>query len=190
MNLKRFIHSISLFLIPSAIKRADYIRKHKLFDRIGENCSIMQRKLPLYSNLIRLGNNVHLASNVGFLTHDIIHVMLNNKSTKDGLGDILKEKIGCIEIQDNVFVGAGSRILYDTKIGSNVIIAAGSVVTHDIPSNSVAAGVPAKVIGTFDAFVKKRLKEKIYNQNGPTKERVDKNLVDFLWEDFDKRHSD
>ena len=189
MNFKRFIHSIALFLIPSATKRADYIRKHKLFNRIGEHCSIMQRKLPLYSNLIRLGNNVHLASNVGFLTHDIIHVMVNNKLTKEKSSEVLKEKIGCIEIQDNVFVGAGTRILYDIKIGSNVVIAAGSVVTHDIPSNSVAAGVPAKVIGTFEEFLKKRLNNKFYEQNGPSKESVNNNLADSLWEDFDKRHS-
>ena len=189
MNFKRFIHSISLFLIPSPVKRADYIRKHKLFNKVGENCSIMQRKLPLYSNLIRLGNNVHLASNVGFLTHDAIHLMVNNKLAKEGNGKVIKEKVGCIEIQDNVFVGAGTRILYDTKIGSNVIIGAGSVVTHDIPSNSVVAGVPAKVIGTFEAFLKKRLNNNNYDQKGPSKESIDKNLAVFLWEDFDRRHS-
>ena len=51
-----------------------------------------------------------------------------------------------IEIGDNVFIGSGVHILYDTKIGSNVIIGTCSVVTHDIPANSIAVGNPAKVI--------------------------------------------
>ena len=53
--------------------------------------------------------------------------------------------------------GAGSSILYDVRIGPNVIIGAGSMVTKDIPANSVAAGVPARVIGTFEDFVSKRI---------------------------------
>ena len=59
-------------------------------------------------------------------------------------------KIGCIDIGDNVFIGANSTILYDVKIGSNVIIGAGSLVNKDIPDNSVAVGIPAKIVGTFD----------------------------------------
>ena len=42
------------------------------------------------------------------------------------------------------------------KIGNNVIIGAGSVVTKDIPDNSVCAGVPCKRIGSFDDFIRKR----------------------------------
>ena len=45
------------------------------------------------------------------------------------------------------------------KIGDNVVIAAGAVVNKDIPSGSVAAGVPAKVIGSFDDLRKKRLEQ-------------------------------
>ena len=45
-----------------------------------------------------------------------------------------------------MFIGGRSIILYDVNIGDNVIIGAGSVVTRDIPPNSFAAGVPARVI--------------------------------------------
>ena len=52
---------------------------------------------------------------------------------------------GCdIEIGDNVMIYPGVKIIKSVKIGDNVIIGANSVVTHDIPSNSVAYGVPAK----------------------------------------------
>ncbi len=63
--------------------------------------------------------------------------------------------MGPIEIGNNVFIGARSIILYNVKIGNNCIIGAGSIVTKDIPDNSVAVGVPAKVIGTFDSTLKK-----------------------------------
>ena len=51
------------------------------------------------------------------------------------------------------------EVLYDTKIGSNVIVAAGSIITKDVPDNVVVAGIPAKVIGTFDTFLDKRIQE-------------------------------
>lgn len=66
------------------------------------------------------------------------------------------EHAGCIQIGDNVFIGAGSRIVYNTRIGSNVIIATGSVVTKDLPSEGVYAGIPARQISTFDEFVSKQ----------------------------------
>ena len=66
---------------------------------------------------------------------------------------------GTIDIGDNVFVGANSTILYDVTIGDNVIIGAGSLVNKDIPGGAVAAGVPAKVIGRFDDYRMKMIKD-------------------------------
>lgn len=47
-------------------------------------------------------------------------------------------------------------ILKNVTIGDNVIIGIGSVVTKDIPDNSIAVGIPAKIIGTYDDYYKKR----------------------------------
>ena len=52
------------------------------------------------------------------------------------------------KIGDNVYIGAGAKVLGPVVIGSNVVIGAGSVVLSNIPSNSVVAGVPAKIIKT------------------------------------------
>lgn len=49
---------------------------------------------------------------------------------------------------DNVYMGAGSKILGPVAIGDNVVIGAGAVVLTDVPSNSVVAGVPARIIKT------------------------------------------
>jgi serine O-acetyltransferase len=50
------------------------------------------------------------------------------------------------QIGNNVYISAGSRILGDVKIGDNVVIGANAVVVKDVPSNSIVAGVPAKII--------------------------------------------
>lgn len=79
MDLKRLYHTIRLWLILSPMKRADYLRKHHVFNHVGKNCMVMFRKVPLYAELISLGNNVWIASNVSLITHDVIHHMLNYK---------------------------------------------------------------------------------------------------------------
>jgi acetyltransferase-like isoleucine patch superfamily enzyme len=51
-----------------------------------------------------------------------------------------------IRIDDDVWIGAGARILDGVHIGAHAIIGAGSVVTKSVPANATVAGVPAKVI--------------------------------------------
>lgn len=60
-----------------------------------------------------------------------------------------------ITIEDNVWIGANSSILPGVRIGKHVVIGAGSVVTRDIPSYSVAVGNPARVVKQYD-FEKKQ----------------------------------
>jgi acetyltransferase-like isoleucine patch superfamily enzyme len=104
--------------------------------------------------MISFGNNVHVASGVTFINHDITSMMFNymDKAHKYRL------RQGEIRIGNNVFIGSNSTILYDVTIGDNVIIGAGSLVNKDIPSGSVAAGVPAKIIGSFDDYRMKLIK--------------------------------
>ena len=189
MNKERLFHTIRLWTIGGSYKRTEYLKKNNVYGSIGNNCSIMDRRVPLYPNLIFLGDNVHIASRVEFITHDIIHVVLNGMLEEKNF----HENIGCIKIENNVFIGTGSIILGDVKIGSNVIVAAGSVVAKDIPSNSVVGGNPARVICSFEEYVqKRRIKEKdnmwfetyrIENQN------VSEELKDFLSDYFDKKRS-
>lgn len=188
MTLKRLWQSFRLFTIHGSKARTEYIRKQHVYGAIGENCTIQKRKVPLYANLIRIGNNVHIASNVSFLTHDVTHLVLNNIPEVVSQGRI-QERIGCIEIGNNVFIGSGTHILYDTKIGSNVIVGTCSVVTKDIPDNCVVAGVPAKIIGTFDDFCKKEQNKVKYPETiKPRHQIVSKELSEYMWKDFLSRH--
>ncbi len=137
MERKRLWHQIRVMLIRGSDKRTDYLRKHHVFHEIGDNVYIQSRKIPLYANLISLHSNIRIAANVDFATHDVMHTVLGNASGKP---ESYCEKVGCIEIFDNVFVGSNSTILYGTKIGPNAIVASGAVVTKDVPPGSVVGG--------------------------------------------------
>ena len=84
------------------------------------------------------GKDVFVAPNCGFHTagHPI-EAELRNK----GL-----EYARPITVGDSVWFGAGVQVLPGVTIGSNVVVAAGAVVTKDVPANSVVEGVPARVI--------------------------------------------
>lgn len=94
MEIQRLKHTIKLWLTFGSHKRTEYLKKNNVFASIGQDCSIMDRKVPLYANLIRIGNNVHIASKVDMITHDIAHVMLNNNPyalEKNGGGYVPRE---------------------------------------------------------------------------------------------------
>lgn len=191
MRGQRMWHTLRLFTILDAGKRTKYYKDNNIFHSIGDNCLIMDRKVPLYAKLISLGNNVRLASDIHFITHDITHSMLNNiqKDVSIGEGQKKPEKVGCIEIGDNVFVGSGTYIMYDVRIGSNVIIGACSLVNKDIPDNCVVAGVPAKIIKTFDEYLEKRKLDEPLG-DGIGREMVSPEMEELLWEKFHKKREE
>ena len=174
-----------LTVTPWGSVRMKVIKRFHLFGSVGKNCSIMHKTLPLYSNLVFIHDNVRVALHVGFVTHDGIHRMLNNRNG----GGTFVEKVGCIEIMNNVFVGSGTRILNNTRIGNNVIIGSRSLVTKDIPDNSVYAGVPARRFCSFDEYVEKH---KAYSESFRKKFGIDEVcgvddlLAAKLYEDFQK----
>lgn len=84
--------------------------------------------------------------------------MINEYLRSGGRRKRVSEKIDCMEIIDNVFIGTNTVILYDVRIGENCIIGTESLVNKDIPPNSVAVCVSHKVIGEFEYFAGKRLK--------------------------------
>ena len=86
MTRKRLWQTIRLWSMMSSVKRVNYLRKKHIFGEIGENVTIMDRKIPLYAKLIRIHNNVRLASNVTFATHDITHFVLNKMPNSRGGG--------------------------------------------------------------------------------------------------------
>ncbi len=118
----------------------DYI---KLGMKIGNNCSIQPGVIFDYSHcwLIKIGNNVTIAPQAYILAHDASTKQIHNYT-----------KIGNVTIEDFVFIGARAIIMPGVTIGENSIVAAGSIVTKDVPINSIVAGNPAKVISSIEEY--------------------------------------
>lgn len=105
--------------------------------------------------IISLGDDVHITGNCKFIAHDG-GTLIFRKEIPDL--EITKP----ITVGSNVYIGEESLILPGVRIGSNVVIGARSVVTRDIPDNSVAAGVPARVIKTTDEYLEKLKRESLH----------------------------
>lgn len=146
MSLKSKIYS-KLMRLRSEISTEDLI---VLGLTVGKNFSRQEKTLIDQSHcwLITIGDDVTLAPRVHILAHDA--------STKKALG---YTRIGTVNIGNNVFVGASTTILPGVNIGNNVVIGAGSVVSRDIPNNTVVAGSPARAICTYDEFVNRKKEE-------------------------------
>lgn len=106
-----------------------------------------------FCELISIGNNCTITSKVHILAHDA--------STKKHLG---YTKIGKINIGNNVFIGVGTIILPNVKIGDNSIIAAGSVVTRSIPQDEVWGGNPATKMYSLEKYLNKHKDKQIISQ--------------------------
>lgn len=106
--------------------------------KIGKHTFIGQNVYfdPLAIQNISVGDHCFITQNVSILVHFY--------------GKERKFYFGKVEIGDNVFVGMNSLICKPVKIGSKSVIGGGSVITHDIPENVLAGGVPCKVIKNLD----------------------------------------
>lgn len=154
MNIKRymtFAQKAYFMALKDGFARADFLRKKDMLAGIGKNVYFYSRIFPPDPKLLRIHNNVCIATNVRFLGHDRCDIVLSGLYGKQ-----YGKKYDCIEIEDNVFIGSDCIVLPGVKIGRNTIIGAGAVITKDLPSGYVWAGVPAKKIGTFDDFIAKR----------------------------------
>ncbi len=109
--------------------------------RVGKNFFANFNLVILDEAPVTFGDNVFVAPNCGFYTagHPV---------------DAPERNIGLeyarpITVGNDVWIGAGVSVLPGVTIGSNCVIGAGSVVSRDIPSNSIAVGNPCRVIKTI-----------------------------------------
>lgn len=143
--VKFLIHRASDYTLP------DIYRKYYGVV-IGQNCRFTGKNIVFGSEpyLIEIGNGVTITGGVIIETHD------------GGVGVFRQEHpglnlFGRVKIGNNVFIGNRVIIMPGVTIGDNVVIGAGAIVTKNIPSNSVAAGIPAKVIKSIDDYKAKAL---------------------------------
>ena len=105
--------------------------------------------------IITIGSNIHITDGVRFITHDG-GTLLYRSQVPDL--EITKP----IRLGDDVYIGNNVILLPGVTVGNKVIIGAGAVVTKNIPDNSVAVGVPARVIKSADEYLEKAKKESLH----------------------------
>jgi acetyltransferase-like isoleucine patch superfamily enzyme len=133
---------------PLPDEYAEYLRLHGGFYAMGQKCSILTTTVFTDPAYVRLGNNVQFGS-CCVLGHNGVVKMLNRAF------GVKLDSVGKSDFRDNVFIGYGCIILPGVTIGPNAIVGAGSVVTRDVPPNSVVVGAPARRIASVDDFIKK-----------------------------------
>ena len=163
------------FLRPDPV---EVLKKRGL--QVGKNFHMLREVIIDYPHcwLITIGDNVTLAPRVHILAHDA--------STKIHLG---YTRIGKVIIGDRVFIGASAIILPGVRIGSDVVIGAGSVVTRDIPDNVLAIGNPAQALMSLDSYLarKKEEMERLPRFGG---EFVDGHISDAMKQQMNQRMAD
>ena len=110
---------------------------------IGDNVDVGWQSVIAVGSRVLIGNNVRLAGKVfiaGYPGHPI-----DAADRAAGLPD-LDHQAGDIIIEDDVWIATGVTIMPHVRIGKRSIIASGSIVTADIPADTLAGGVPAKTI--------------------------------------------
>ena len=115
--------------------------------KMGSHNLIASRFWSTEPYLIKIGSYCQLTEDTHIYTHGGAIV------ARDKFPDF--DVFGKVELGNRVYVGAGAMIMPGVTIGDNCIIGAGSVVNKDIPSNSVAAGTPCKVICTLEDYLDK-----------------------------------
>src|SRR5690554_1294327 len=115
--------------------------------QIGDDCLISTKNFSSEPYLISIGNYCRIAKNVSFFTHG---GLWSQRKKYKGL-----DYFGKIYIGDYTYIGEGAFIMPGVKIGNDVIIGAGSIVTKSIPDGKIAAGNPARIVGETKDFVEK-----------------------------------
>lgn len=121
---------------------------------IGEGCEILNGyEFGSEPYLVTIGNNVRITGGVRITTHDGGCWVLRNMHPE--LKDC--DRFGRVVIGDNCHIGMNAVIMPGVTIGRNCIVGACAVVTHDIPDNTVVAGVPARPICTVQEYRDKHM---------------------------------
>jgi acetyltransferase-like isoleucine patch superfamily enzyme len=136
------------FAQPNSYRFAEFLKLHGGFYEIGTGTRINSSVTITDPYLVRIGNNCAIAKSDLIGHNGIVGI------AQQLYPDAVIDSVGQIDIRDNSFIGHGSIILPGVTIGPNAIVAAGSVVTKDVPENCVVGGVPAKIIGRADQYYK------------------------------------
>jgi acetyltransferase-like isoleucine patch superfamily enzyme len=114
---------------------------------IENDTNIEQNVHIICHSRVRIGSNVSITGNCSIV--DVTHPFSDVQDSRK-IGERIQDEDSFVEIGDGSFIGFGSVILPNVRIGTHAVIGANSVVTRDVPDYSVAGGVPAVVLKRYD----------------------------------------
>lgn len=122
--------------------------------KIGANTAFFGAVLidETHPNFVEIGSNCVFTDGVKVLVHGWVHPILAHKY------GIISESVLAprkVSVGNFVYFGTNTIVLPGVTIGDNVIVGAGSIVTHSIPSDCVAAGNPCRVLCSLDEYYEK-----------------------------------
>ena len=138
------------------LRKIQHLRIERLKRRglqIADDCRL--EGMPFFGSepfLISIGRHVTISGNVAFITHDGGTWVFRDKPRYAKV-----RKFGRITIHDNCFIGYGAILMPGVTIGPNSVVAAGAIVTKDVPPDTVAAGIPARPLMSTNEYAEKLL---------------------------------
>lgn len=144
----RFVSLYRRICRPNGFEWADYLRLHGKYRHIGKGCSILTSSNITDPAYVSMGDNVQFSDST-ILGHDGVSDMLSKAY------GITLDSVGPVMIGSNVFIGYHAIVMPGVTIGSNCVVAAGALVTKDVPDGTIVGGLPAKVIGRTEDLVEK-----------------------------------
>lgn len=135
----------------SSPRFCDYLRSHGV--EVGQGTFIDSETAFIdltRPSLVTIGDNCYINRNFTLLTHDYVSKVFLYS------GRDFVNSSGRVTIGNNVSFGHDVTVLKGVTIGDDCFIGAGSVVTRDIPSGSVAVGAPCKVICNVEDYYRRR----------------------------------
>lgn len=157
MKVKSKLLNLKLRLARTSVKRYLKFLKNRgivIGDNIFFHGGVKSVSIDITRpSLVTIGSNISFNKNFTLLTHDWGSYVLRNKYQE------FIPSSGPVNIGNNIVFGRNVTVLKGVTIGDNCIIGLNSVITKDIPPNSVVVGAPAKVVSTIDDYYKKRKKQ-------------------------------
>jgi acetyltransferase-like isoleucine patch superfamily enzyme len=115
---------------------------------VGRNCKISSHSFVCEG--VTIEDNVFIGHGVTFINDTFPRAI-----TADGELQTEKDwKVEPTRVKKGASIGSGATILSNVTIGENALVGAGSVVTHDVPANTVVAGNPARVLRSITPELK------------------------------------
>ena len=172
-----------LYYKSSSERYVNYLRSKGIVIGVGNHIdpktSVIDTSRP---SLVSIGNNCYMNRNFVLLTHDwVTKVFIES-------GREFLPSSGRVRIGNIVSFGQNVMILKGVTIGDNCFIGAGSIVTKDIPANSIAVGIPCRVVMSLNDYYEKRKEECVseaIEYAKSIKERFGRTpVVTDFWEEF------